>query len=91
MVAEGYAAEGLVPFICECPDVRCRQLARLTLEEYRAVRANPGHFLNLPGHESASGRISRVVERDDRFVVVERAVPVPEARQREPASDSRIT
>ncbi len=89
MAAERYSAEGLVPFICECPDPGCRQLARLTLEEYRAVRANPGHFLNLPGHESESNRHSGVVERNDRFIVVEQAALASEARQPEPASDSR--
>lgn len=63
-----------MPFICECRDAGCRELARLTLEEYRAVRENPGHFLNLPRHESAPDWIGSVVERNDRFIVVERAV-----------------
>lgn len=40
-----------VPFLCECSDVRCDELVRLTLEEYRRARSS-GLRVAAPGHES---------------------------------------
>lgn len=45
---------GSIPFICECPDLECAGLVRLTCEEYEAVRVHPRRFFNLPGHETES-------------------------------------
>jgi len=55
-------------FFCECGDSRCTERIRLTLGEYEAIRAMPGRFLVLPGHEGAPYR--RVVASTERFSVV---------------------
>jgi len=62
----------VVPFICECADEPCTELVLLQLEEYEAVRSDSTHFLNAVGHQTAAGPYGRVVERHDRYVVVEK-------------------
>ena len=56
----------LVPFLCECPDLGCTQVAMLTLAEYREVRSNGKGGLAVLGHEDLS--VERVVARNERFV-----------------------
>jgi hypothetical protein len=67
----GAFTEG-IPFICECAEESCTTLVRLSLDEYERVRAEPKHFLNAPGHESAAGPHAEVVERHEGYVVVEK-------------------
>lgn len=55
-----------VPFICECDDVDCRTLVRLTPVEYESVRSEGTHFFTVPGH-STQGEI---VEEHETYVVV---------------------
>ena len=66
--AAGGAAAPEAEFFCECGDSRCTERVRLTLGEYEAIRAMPGRFLVLPGHEGVPFR--RVVASTDRFSVV---------------------
>jgi hypothetical protein len=47
-------------------------VVRLTLAQYEEVRRDGRLFFNVPGHERASGRWGEVVERHDRYVVVEK-------------------
>jgi hypothetical protein len=61
-----------VPFICECAEESCAAVIQLELREYEAIRANPTHFLNVPGHEASAGPYGRVVEEHDGYVVVEK-------------------
>jgi hypothetical protein len=61
-----------VPFICECADVSCTELLKLSLEEYEAVRADPTHFLNARGHEVNALGWGRVVDEFDRYSVVKK-------------------
>jgi hypothetical protein len=61
-----------VPFICECADERCTQLVPLGLPDYERVRADPRRFLHVPGHEASGGVHVQVVERHERYVVVEK-------------------
>jgi hypothetical protein len=42
--------EGLVPFVCECGEMGCNAVVRLTLREYERVRAGSRSFLVAPGH-----------------------------------------
>ena len=42
--------EGLVPFVCECGELGCNAVVRLTLREYESVRAGSRCFLVAPGH-----------------------------------------
>ena len=64
--------EDAVPFICECADLQCFELARLRLDEYRHVRSNPRWFFNVPGHETAARGAATLVEWHDRYLIVEK-------------------
>jgi hypothetical protein len=61
-----------IPFICECGDGYCREITRLSYDEYEQVRGEPTQFLVVPGHEAAAGSSGRVVRRADRFFIVEK-------------------
>ena len=63
-----------VPFLCECPDPECMTIVRLTLPEYQAIRADPGHFFTAAGHEQAEVPLGRVVSREDAYVIVKKDV-----------------
>lgn len=62
---------GLLTFICECGRLGCNRLIELTRAEYEGVRANPRRFAILAGHEIED--VEKVVERHDRYLVVEKA------------------
>jgi hypothetical protein len=57
-----------MPFICECDDVACRTIVRLTAAEYERIRSDSRRFLVSTGH-STEGRI---VEHCDGYVVSEK-------------------
>jgi hypothetical protein len=58
-------------FHCECGrDDGCSAKVAMTLDEYDRVRAEDDRFVVAPGHENAE--IECVVERDDRFVIVDK-------------------
>ena len=59
--------EDLVPFLCECPTLRCTQVVLLRLDEYAHVRARPEQGLAALGHEDLS--IERVVSQNERCVL----------------------
>ena len=61
-----------VPFICECSDERCTQIIRLTLAEYARVRSNPRWFAHAPGHEESVPGTVQLVDRNDRYLLVEK-------------------
>ena len=42
--------EGLTPFLCECEDEACTEIVRLSVDEYRKVRARELTFVVAPGH-----------------------------------------
>lgn len=70
-VAEPAAdSERWFPFICECADLGCMGELPLSLDEYRHIRGRPDHYAILPGHEATD--IERVVERGNRFAIVEK-------------------
>src|SRR5437868_507301 len=70
--ADEHEVEGPIPFVCECAEPACRELLRLSLEEYAAVRRNQRYFLNAIGHEVAAKGWGRVVEERPGYVVVEK-------------------
>jgi hypothetical protein len=57
-------------FRCECASLGCNMLIELTLSAYERVRADPRHFVLVPGHEIAG--VEPVVEREAEYVVVEK-------------------
>jgi hypothetical protein len=69
-ILDGGDDGGLVPFLCECPDLECTKIAMLSLAEYRDVRSTGRGGLAVLGHEDLA--IERVVARNDRFVKTEK-------------------
>ena len=70
--------------LCECSDPDCAATIQVTIGEYEAVRANGTSFALVAGHEDPS--IERVVDRNERFIVVEKTEPsaAAEARRNDP-------
>ena len=68
--AEGEQQPERIRLVCECGRQECTETLEATVAEYEAVRSNPRRFLVLAGHEQAD--IERVVERNSRFLVVEK-------------------
>ena len=59
-----------VGFRCECARLGCNAIVLLSKTEYEAVRSNGRRFFMLDGHEMPD--IEDVVERHERYVVVEK-------------------
>jgi hypothetical protein len=62
-----------VPFLCECPVEYCFEIVRLTRDEYAAIREDANLYVVAVGHESAEEPVGRVVQREDGYIVVEKA------------------
>jgi hypothetical protein len=60
-----------LPFLCECADVTCTEIVRMTSAEYEALRQDPVRFTTVPGHEGDESW-AQVVEQNERFAVVEK-------------------
>jgi hypothetical protein len=60
-----------IPFLCECDDLDCTQLLRLTALEYERVRRDGRTFIVVPGHEQADAR-SRVVSEHGGYSVAQK-------------------
>lgn len=77
--------EDAVRFRCECAQLDCHTILRLTLPEYEYVRQNPRRFVVAVGHELPEAEV--VVERHDDYLVVEkRGVSGAEAARLDPRS-----
>ena len=72
--ADAMALLAPVPFTCECPQLTCTEVVKLTLEEYEAIRQHPRRFFNVPGHEQASVAAGAevVLMVFDRYAIVEK-------------------
>jgi len=62
--------------ICECANTNCMAVMSLTTAEYQRLRQEAHRFGVLPGHEIPE--IENVVERNDRYLVVEKYVDTDE-------------
>jgi hypothetical protein len=69
-LAEEFALRDEFPILCECGTTDCNERIVFTQTEYDNLRLIPTHFAVLPGHEIPA--VERVVERNERFVVVEK-------------------
>jgi hypothetical protein len=70
--AEEYEVGGAIPFICECADPERRGVVLLTMSEYEEIRAQPTHFLNLPGHDGIAVEHTEIVRAAPGYIVVEK-------------------
>ena len=64
-----------LPFVCECPEQGCTTIVRLAAGEYAVVREDGARFCVAPGHEVCEidgVEVARVVERRDRFTLMEK-------------------
>jgi hypothetical protein len=81
-------------WVCECAFVECVMPVRLTIAEYEAVRADPTCFLVAPGDDHVVPDVERVIERHERYWVVEKIAEAAEvsealdARDRDAASQA---
>jgi hypothetical protein len=65
----------VAPFICECPQPECTEVATLTLDDYEDIRSDPARFWSVPGHEvcQVDGvTVAKVLERRDGYSVMEK-------------------
>jgi hypothetical protein len=62
---------GTMSLLCECGKLECIEEIVLTVDAYRELRADPTRFAVKPGHETPD--IERIVERRDKYFVVEKA------------------
>jgi hypothetical protein len=66
----GWSPDGLVDYRCECGRAGCQAWVRLTPEEYDRLRTQDDRFAVALEHETEG--LEGVVERTDRFVVVDK-------------------
>ena len=88
LTADEMGLVGPVPFICECAQIRCVEIVRLSIEGYEEVRHDPRLFFTTPGHEqiAVNAAAGVVVGRGDGYVLVEKigvAGEVAEANYRD--------
>jgi hypothetical protein len=67
---DGLASLGY--WVCECASLDCTEPVPLTHEEYEAVRTRPTCFLVLPEDAHVLDDVEEVVERHERYWVVEK-------------------
>ena len=64
------AAQGSVPFLCECANPDCDSQLDLSLAEYEAIRQNSTQFFVLPDHVFPD--VETVVDDRDSYVIVDK-------------------
>lgn len=72
-INEGFGE--ILPFgdwVCECANDGCAERLELTHAEYEAIRANPRRFFVAPSPDHVFDAVEAVVDREDRFWVVEK-------------------
>jgi diaminopimelate decarboxylase len=60
----------LLEFRCECGRAACEDFISMAVEAYEQVRSDNDQFAVVPGHENEE--IERVVERTERYVIVDK-------------------
>lgn len=60
----------LLPLLCECSDLHCTQIIRLSLADFQTAKAQNGVFILLAGHDDAS--VERVVAQLDGYLLVKK-------------------
>lgn len=76
-------------FICECLDVSCTLRIALTRDEYRALREAPNRFAVAADCSHVSPDEERVVQKTDRYWVVEKLGAAAEPPDGDAQADAR--
>ena len=69
--------DGDIEFLCECGDPTCAQPIAMAVREYEEVRAEPTHFLVVPGHVVPD--VETVVDTHERYTIVAKRAGEPAA------------
>jgi hypothetical protein len=78
----------LYDVVCECARVDCTELVPVTVSEYNAVRETGEQFIVAPSAEHVTLAHERVIERNDRYWIVEKvAVAGDVADELDPRDD----
>ena len=75
----------MTDYLCECSATTCIESIELTSDEYKRARRRPTVFVLVPGHERIE--VERVIEKTERFMLVEKTVAVEEIVDSDPSSD----
>ncbi|HSU66292.1 MAG TPA: hypothetical protein VLJ39_05455 [Tepidisphaeraceae bacterium] len=59
-------------FVCECANTECAEQVEVSLAEYQRVRRNDRWFFVAPNDEHVFGEVEIVVDRNERYYVVEK-------------------
>jgi hypothetical protein len=59
-------------WVCECANDTCLQEIEMAISEYEVVRQDGAHFFVAPGDDHVWPDIERVIERNNRYWVVEK-------------------
>jgi hypothetical protein len=70
--AHAWFEPSMPAWVCECTNEHCLEAVNLAVAEYEAVRADGTHFLVAPSAEHVVAGVERVVERQERYWVVEK-------------------
>jgi hypothetical protein len=69
--------DGDIEFLCECGDPTCAQPIAMTIRAYEEIRAEPTHFLVVPGHVVPD--VETVVDTNERYTIVAKRAGEPAA------------
>jgi hypothetical protein len=59
-------------WLCECAEETCTERIEMTPLEYEQLRSEATHFAVVPNEEHVSLDVERIVEKHDRYWVVEK-------------------
>ena len=59
-------------WLCECANGDCLERISMTTGEYRTLRETPTHFAVAPGDQHVIPNIERIVDKTDRYWIVEK-------------------
>jgi hypothetical protein len=75
-------------WVCECAAVECTERLEMSCREYEAIRSVGDRFIVAPGDEHVWPDVERVVERHQKYWVVEKIEHAAKvARATDPRSD----
>ena len=60
------------PWVCECAEETCTERIEMSPLQYEELRSEPTHFAVVPDEEHVSLDVERIVEKRDRYWVVEK-------------------